>query len=73
LKKFDQDTISVIELVLPVTNQRYFYDILNDSFVFYGQPYHCPTITMKEDSLYCSYRPTLAPRTYMFETVKEIQ
>ena len=73
LKKFDQDTISAIELVLPVTNQRYLYDIINDSLVFQGFFYHCPIITIKKDSLFCTWTPSLAPRIYKFETIKEIQ
>ncbi len=70
LKKFDTDSISALELDLPNTNQMYYYDIINDSLIYHGYFYHCPTLSIKGDSLFCEWSPSLAPRITIYKAVK---
>lgn len=69
LKKFNYDTLTAIQLVLPST-EEYLYKIEDDSLVSLEGFYHPPKLTFKGDSLYCLWIPSLAPRSYRYETVK---
>jgi hypothetical protein len=70
LTKLDIDTISAIELKLPNSNERYIYDVKNDSLVFHGVFYHCPILTIINDTLICEWSPSLAPRIYRYKMIK---
>jgi hypothetical protein len=72
LRKFGSD--SLFELDLPVTSEMYYYyETGSGEFEFYGSCYHCPSLTIRKDTLYSLWVPTLAPREYLFIMVKTIE
>jgi hypothetical protein len=77
LIKYDNDTISKIELRAALFRFRYLYSLENDGLYYYGIIsgdeayetsicYHCPIISLSKDSLYCQWTPGLGPPTYKY-------
>lgn len=70
LNKYDKDTISVLELDLPSTGDMYYYSVVNGEIENYGTFYHCPVLTIINDSLFAEWTPSLAPRKYQYYAKK---
>lgn len=69
IRKHSDD--AVIELEIPRATQLYYYILDNHNFYIQGDGYHCPLLTIRNDSLFAEWFPSLAPRVYNYEMVKE--
>lgn len=62
---------AVLELEIPRATKLYYYTLDNDKLYIQGDSYHCPILTIRNDSLYAEWFPSLAPRVYNYEMAKE--
>jgi len=69
LNKIDKDSLFLIELDLGI-NDLYYYELKNDSFFINGDNYHVPSLSYKNDSLFCRYQSSLAPIFSEYELIK---
>ena len=71
LSRFENDTIVLVEVNLPATTNKYYFEAKSTGLIHYGSCYHCPSILISEDSLTGSWNPSLAPRAYKYLMVKD--
>jgi hypothetical protein len=70
LSKFENDTLRLVKMTLP-TSDVYYYEATENDFTHYGQCYHCPIISIQNDSITGFWAPSLAPRRYDYYMVKQ--
>ncbi len=70
LPRFKNETLVLVEVNLPSTKNKYYYEAKSTGLVHYSDCYHCPSIQIFSDSLEGSWKPSLPPRNYQYLMVK---